>query len=66
MQNISPGMTPPGKEKCARCAGSYGGYNFITADEGLLELMSEAVNGGDPVGWLTAVQVMKYVKGTGE
>ena len=44
--------------------GSYGGYSIITADEGLLELMSEAVNGGDPVGWLTADQVMEYVKGT--
>lgn len=44
--------------------GSYGGYSIITADEGLLELMSEAVNGGDPVGWLTANQVMEYVKGT--
>ena len=41
--------------------GSYGGYSFVTNDEGLLELMSDAVNGGEPVGWLTADEVMKYV-----
>lgn len=44
--------------------GTYGGFNPLTdQDEGLLELMSDAVNDGDPVGWLTAEQAMEYVIG---
>ena len=44
--------------------GSYGGFSPLTnKDEGLLELMSNAVNDGDPVGWLTAEQAMEYVLG---
>ena len=35
---------------------SYGG------PEGLLELMTNAVNDGDPIGWLTADEVMAYVE----
>lgn len=42
--------------------GSYGGYTSQEEDEGLLELMSRAVNGGEPVGWLTAEKVMEYVR----
>lgn len=38
-------------------SGSYG------EKEGLLEVMSVAVNGGEPEGWLTAEQVMDLVKG---
>lgn len=44
--------------------GSYGGFNsFERTDKGLLEVMSEAINGGDPIGWLTAEEVMQYVRG---
>lgn len=44
--------------------GSYGGICLLTnKDNGLLELMSHAVNDGDPVGWLTAEQAMEYVLG---
>lgn len=43
--------------------GTYGGYDKFRNKEnqGLLELMSAAVNGGDPIGYLTADQVMDYV-----
>lgn len=42
--------------------GTYGGYSFRSEkNKGLLELMSNAVNGGEPVGYLTAAQVMDYV-----
>ena len=41
--------------------GSYGGYSRYAQDEGLLELMSCAVNNGDPVGRLTAEDAMKLV-----
>ena len=35
--------------------GSYGGWDdFHQKNQGLLELMSNAVNGGEPVGFLTA------------
>ena len=37
--------------------GTYG------EDEGLIELMSDAVNGGEPIGYLTADEVMDMVKG---
>ena len=43
--------------------GSYGGPSFLYDDKGLLELMSNAVNGGDPIGFLTAEEVMQYVRG---
>ena len=43
--------------------GTYGGWSSLKEDEGLLELMSEAVNGGEPVGCLTAEEVMEYVTG---
>lgn len=43
--------------------GSYGGPSFIQDDEGLLELMSDAVNKGEPIGWLTAKEAMQYVRG---
>lgn len=43
--------------------GSYGGPSFIQDDKGLLELMSNAVNKGDPIGWLTAKEAMQYVRG---
>ena len=43
--------------------GSYGGPSFLYDDEGLLELMSDAVNGGEPIGFLTAEEVMRYVRG---
>lgn len=43
--------------------GTYGGHNFITGEnDDLLELMSDAVNNGEPIGWLTAEDVFEYVK----
>lgn len=42
--------------------GTYGGYDsFDHVNEGLLELMGGGINGGEPVGWLTAEQVLKEV-----
>ena len=42
--------------------GTYGGYDaFNGSDPGLLECMTEKVNGGEPQGWLTAEQVMNIV-----
>lgn len=44
--------------------GTYGGYSPLDSiDGGLLELMSDAVNDGDPIGWLTAEEAMKYITG---
>lgn len=43
--------------------GTYGGWSSLKEDEGLLELMSNAVNYGEPVGCLTAEEVMEYVTG---
>ena len=43
--------------------GTYGGFTSIDADKGLLEVMSDAINNGEPVGWLTAERVMQYVRG---
>ena len=43
--------------------GSYGGPSYLYDDKGLLELMSNAVNKGDPIGWLTAKEAMQYVRG---
>jgi hypothetical protein len=41
--------------------GSYGGYSCFEEDKGLLELMSEAIDGGEPRGWLTAEEAIKLV-----
>ena len=41
--------------------GSYGGFDLFHDDAGLLEVMAQCVNDGDPVGWLTAEQVLKMV-----
>lgn len=42
--------------------GTYGGYSFRSEkNKGLLELMSNAVNGGEPVGYLTAEEAMKLI-----
>ena len=46
--------------------GSYGGYSFFEKDKGLLELMSDAVNGGEPEGHLTAKEAYNYVIGDTE
>ena len=43
--------------------GTYGGWSSYSQDRGLLEVMSEAINGGEPIGYLTAEDVMEYVKG---
>ena len=44
--------------------GSYGGYDFTNPhNQGLLELMSNAVNGGEPVGFLTADDCIALVLG---
>lgn len=42
--------------------GSYGGWFLDGPDAGLLEVMTSVVNGGDPVGWLTAEQVLEEVR----
>ena len=42
--------------------GTYGGYDpFTGTDRGLLEAWSFS---GEPIGYLTAEEVMRYVKGT--
>ena len=43
--------------------GTYGGIGIFRNKEnmGLLELMSNAVYDGEPIGYLTAAQVMDYV-----
>jgi len=43
--------------------GSYGGIGIFRDKKnmGLLELMSAAVNDGEPIGYLTAEQAMKLV-----
>lgn len=44
--------------------GTYGGYNTFTGhDEGLLELMCEKVNDGEPLGELTADDVIVIIEG---
>ena len=43
--------------------GSYGGYDRISKDKGLLELLSVGAGDGSPIGYLTARQAMKLVKG---
>ena len=46
--------------------GTYGEFSSIDADYGLLEVMSEAINKGEPIGWLTAERVMQHVRGEEE
>lgn len=42
--------------------GTYGGYDsFDHVNKGLLEIKGEGVNNGDPLGWLTAEEVLKEV-----
>lgn len=41
--------------------GTYGGHSSFEKDKGLLELMSNAVDSGEPVGYLTAEQAMDLV-----
>lgn len=41
--------------------GTYGGYDHYQTNKGLLELVSNAVNGGEPVGFLTAEQAIKLI-----
>lgn len=43
--------------------GTYGGIGIFRNKKnmGLLELMSNAINDGEPIGYLTAAQVMDYV-----
>ena len=42
--------------------GTYGGPSYLYDDKGLLELMSNAVGDGNPIGWLTAKEAMQYVR----
>lgn len=43
--------------------GTYGGYDpFIGKNYGMLECMASCVNNGEPVGYLTAVEVMQMVE----
>lgn len=46
--------------------GTYGGWDRWNDDQGLLELMSDVVNHGYPIGWLTASEVMEHVLGGGK
>lgn len=44
--------------------GTYGGYTIdVSKNKGLLELMSNAINGGNPVGELTADEAIEIVLG---
>lgn len=43
--------------------GTYGGCNFYGNNEGLLEFMSNCINGGEPIGHLTADEAIKIVLG---
>lgn len=46
--------------------GTYGGINVLNGHDhnaGLLELMSNCVNGGEPIGSLTADEAIKIVLG---
>lgn len=43
--------------------GTYGGQRLFTKENiGLLELMVKGVNGGEPVGWLKAEEIIKYIE----
>ena len=42
---------------------TYGGSGVLDENnQGLLELMCDCVNGGEPVGWLKAYDVIDYIK----
>lgn len=44
--------------------GTYGGYfsnEFYNKNQGLIELMSSQINGGEPVGFLTAEDCIKLI-----
>lgn len=43
--------------------GTYGGVDVFGNDKGLLECMTEKVNGGEPLGSLTADDVMRIIDG---
>ena len=48
-------------------AGTYGGfYHNEKYNAKLLELMASCVNGGEPVGYLKAEDVIKYMEGVTE
>ena len=42
--------------------GTYGGWSTYEIDKGLLELLAEDVNNGEPVGYLTAEDVICWIK----
>lgn len=42
--------------------GSYGGFSHVGKDRGLLELMSNKVDEGEPVGFLKAADIIKYIE----
>ena len=43
--------------------GTYGGIRiFDENNQGLLELMTNSVNNGEPIGWLTADNVIGYIE----
>lgn len=43
--------------------GTYGGFKILDGyNEGLLELMTNSVNNGEPIGWLTADNVIGYIE----
>lgn len=41
--------------------GSYGGFSHYNSDCGALELMCNAINSGEPVGFLSAQNVIEYI-----
>lgn len=43
--------------------GTYGGFSCFESDKGLLEVRSGAIDDGNPIGYLTAQEVMRYVLG---
>lgn len=44
--------------------GTYGGYDpFLDKNDGLLEVMTETLNGGDPIGYMTADDLIKTIFG---
>lgn len=47
--------------------GSYGGFSPLNGkDGGLLECMTDCINGGEPVGCLSAADVIKMIKLVGK
>ena len=43
--------------------GTYGGSDIFGINKGLLELMSNCFNGGEPIGYLTADEAIEIVLG---